>query len=211
MQHLLELLGLPREPEDGAFPAGLGRVIVWNRKPAAICLRKADAGQWRTLVKNALREGGVDWTYSNHITLRRGPYIVCHVMEESVHETPKVFVGRFVDLLADGYPVISQKTVLPGDGALLYDLDRLEKGRFSVIATAARIVSAEIGDSSLCLRAQAADQVLVFIRLRLPFVPAACRTSEADLFWQYDAASQTMLVSFRSGGKEITLWADAQR
>ena len=205
MQHLFELLGLPREPKDGAFPVGWGRVIVWNRSPAALCLRKAEADQWRTLVKNALREWGVDWAYSNHITLRRGPYVICQVMEESAQEAPKVFEGRFVDLLSDGYPVISRKTVLPGDGALLYDLDKLVKDRFAVIATAARIVSAEMGDSSLCLRVHAADQLLVYIRLRLPFVPAACRSEDADISWQYDPASQTALISYRSAGREIAL------
>lgn len=205
MQHLFALLGLPRQPEDGAYPMGRGRVIVWNQSPAALCLRKADADQWRTLVKNALREGGVDWAYSNHITLRRGPYVICQVMEESAREAPKVFEGRFVDLLADGYPVIETKTVKPGDGALLYDLDKLEKGRFAVIATAARIVSAEMSGSSLRLRAHAADQVLVFMRLRLPFAPAACRSDETDLSWQYDAASQTALIRYRSAGREIAL------
>lgn len=208
MQHLFELLGLPREPKGGVSPVGRGRVIVWNKKPAALCLRKADADQWRTLVKNVLREGGVDWEYSNHITLRRGPYVICQVMEESAQDEPKVFTGRFVDLLADGYPVISRKTVNPGDGALLCDLDKLEKDRFAVIATAARIVSAETGDSSLCLRAQAADQVLVYMRLRLPFAPSVCRSDVTGLSWQYDPVSQTVLISFRSTGREITLWLE---
>ena len=216
MQHLFDTLGLPREPADGVFPVGKGSATVWNRMPASICLRKAEADRWRDIMKNTLREGGIDWVYSNHLTLHRGPYVISQVMEESVYQTPKEFEGCFVDLMADGYPIITRKTVRPGESALLYDLDRLEKGRFAVIASAARIVSAEVQDASVCFRAHAADQVLVYIRMRLPFVPASFRASDAggipiSATWQYDKATQTALICWRSMGKEITVWADASK
>ncbi len=206
-QHLFSLLGLPREPEGGAYPCGLGRVTVYRQNPARICLSKAQADAWRETVKDALTASGASWTYDNHITLRRGPYVICQVMAESAHSRPRKFTGRFADLMADGFPVVREKTVNPDEGAILCDLDRLPPEGFAVVATAARISDAAQDENALRFTAQTADQVLAHIRLRLPFPPGSvCASADgkpADVSWQYHKESRTALLTWRSSGKAV--------
>ncbi len=204
-RHLFSLLGLPEEPETGVYSAGQGRVIVYRQNPAGICLSRENAGAWRETVKKALEDGGASWRYENHLTLRRGPYVVCQVMTESVHQRPRRFTGLFADLLADGFPIIHEKTVKPDEGALLYDLDRLPPDGFFVIGTAARITGAVVEENTVRFTVQTADRVLAHIRLRLPFSPASVSASieneNADLCWRYDAESRTVQLIWRSTGK----------
>ncbi len=208
MQHLFEIMGLPREPEKDEYRFGEGRVVLFRQTPAKICLKKASADAWRETVRAVLRDGGAKWTYENHILLRRGPYLICHVMDESVHAEPKVLNGRFVDLMADGYPVIHQKTVEPGGSALLYDMNAHGKKGFAVIASAARVLEAQESGNGLRIRAHAADGVLVYLRFRIPFIPIEAQAEDEEkravpLTWEYDAETQTALLSWRSAGREI--------
>lgn len=206
-QHLFSLLGLPREPESGVYPCGMGRVTIYRLNPARICLSKEQADSWRETVKEALNAGGVSWQYDNHITLRRGPYIISQVMAESVHDRARQFTGHFADLMADGFPIVHEKTVCPDEGALLYDLDRLPQDSFAIIGTAARISDWQTDENVLRFTAQAADKVLVQIRLRLPFAPSAVsahtESGPKDVPWRYDPESRTILLTFRSNGKAV--------
>ena len=206
-QHLFSLLGLPREPESSVYSCGQGRAVVCRQHPAKICLSKEQADAWREIVKDALENGGVHWQYQNHITLRRGPYIICQVMVESVHGRPRQFTGLFADLMADGFPIVHEKTARPDEGALLYDLDRLPPDSFAIIGTAARISDGQADKNALRFTAQAPDRVLVHIRLRIPFVPNTVSLTignePTDVSWQYDAESRTILLSYRSGGKSV--------
>ena len=209
-QHLFETLGLGRSPEEGEYAFGKGRVVVCCLLPARLSLKKADADAWRKVVRDTLRRGGVEWTWRNDITLRRGPYIICEVMDESVTDRPKTFEGRFVDLMADGFPVITGKTVRPDEGALLYDLDTLGAQDFAILGTCARLWDVEISGDALSFRAKAADQVLVQIRLHLPFllkdVSAADEDGQAvDVACAMDEKTGTALLTYRSVDRAVTI------
>jgi hypothetical protein len=209
-QHLFEAMGLGRTPEEGEYAFGKGSVVVYSRTPAKICLKKAYADEWRTLVKTVLAKAGVEWTYRNDITLRRGPYIISEVMDESVNDQPKVFSGCFADLMADGFPIVSEKTVRPDEGALLYDLAALKPGEFRVIATAARILDAQVEESTVCFEAKTADKILTHIRLQLPYalknVKAVDEMGEAvELEYVYDEMTGTARFTYRSADRKVTI------
>ena len=209
-QHLFESLGLGRTPEDGEYTFGKGRVAVVRETPARICMSKERADAWRALVRDAMKRSGAPWRWRNDITLRRGPYIICAVMDESVSAEEKVFEGCFADLMADGYPLIRTKRVKPDETAILYDLDRPEKGAFTVIAAAARILDVQAGDSALSFRAKAADRVLTHIRIRLPFPLRNVNGTDengksVDLQYAYDEATETALFTYRSQGRTVTV------
>ena len=209
-QHLFETMGLARAPEDGDYAFGHGRIVVYNQLPARISLKKEYADAWRRLVKEALARGGVDWTWRNDITLRRGPYVICEVMDESVSEEPKVFEGCYADLMEEGFPIISRKVVRPDGGAILYDLNSIGPNGFTVIGTAARLSEARVGEETLSFRAKTADRVLARIRARLPFpLQQVTATDESGvavaLDYDYDEATGTALFTYRSEDKAVTI------
>jgi len=201
-RHLMDLAGLGTDPADGAYAVGQGRIVVWNKMPAAICLDKAVSDDYRERVRAALEACGIRWAYRNDLTLRRGPYIISSVMNQSVSEESKVFEGRFVDLLENDYPVITRKEVRPDECAILLDLDKVEKEAFRVLGTAARVLSAEQTEDSLALKLKAADRVKVYIRLRLPREMAVAEAS-ATVEGIWDEASSSILLSYDSTGDEI--------
>ncbi len=209
-EHLFDCLGLGPAPEAGEYAYGSGRVVVYRQLPARICLKKKYAKQWRSLVKAALKKGGVNWKYRNDITLRRGPYVISEVMDESVSDEAKVFTGRFADLMEDGFPIVAEKTVKPDEGALLYDLTRLPKGQFAVVATAARIMDPQVGEDGLSFRAKTADKVVTHMRLALPYPLRDVFAEDEDgnaveIQYQYDEPTGTALFTYLSRDKAVTV------
>ena len=203
-RHLMDLAGLGTNPEDGAYPVGKGRILVWNKIPAAICLDKAISDDYRERVRAALEECGIRWAYRNDLTLHRGPYIISSVMNQSVSEESKIFEGRFVDLLENDYPIITRKEVKPDECAILLDLDKVEGEEFRVLGTAARVLSADETEGGLTLKLKAADRVKVYTRLRLPKQMAVAEAStEVEGFWDKDSSS--ILLVYDSTGDEITV------
>ena len=211
-QHLFGALGLGRTPAEGTYAYGSGRVILRSATPARFCLNREASDAWRETVRETLALGGVTWNYRNDITLRRGPYIICEVMDESVSADAKVFEGQYADLMADGFPVISKKTVCPDEGAILSDLTAYPRGKFAIIATAARVLDVDIGEREMTLHVKSADRVLTHIRIMPPFeirlVTSVDGDGQAiDVAFESDAASGTVLFTYRSQGKAVTMTA----
>src|SRR5690606_37181679 len=86
-----------------------------------------------------LNEPQIRWTPGNYFAIRRGPYVIASVMEESVHDRPLALNGRYVDLFDPRLPVVHNVTIPPGKQALLDDLDHESASRGKIIAASSRI------------------------------------------------------------------------
>ena len=207
--HLFELAGLKGPVTDGSYPVGNGKLLVWNQIPARITLDRKLSDEYRKMIHSALADRGICWEYRNDLTLRRGPYVISAVMDESVSASPKVIEGRFVDLLEVGFPIITHKEILPDQCALLLDLDAVEGEEFRVIGTCARITPVD-SQKGLCLKLQAADRIRAFARLRLPFVARevtarATGGNAVSVDWNWDENTNTVLIAYDSTGEEVSV------
>ena len=203
-------MGLARALEAGEYAFGHGRIVVYGQLPARICLKREYADAWRALVKDTLAKGGVGWQWRNDITLRRGPYVICEVMDESVTAEPKVFEGCYADLMENGFPIISRKVVHPDGGALLYDLNSTRPNQFTIIGTAARLSDARVSEEGVSFRAKAANLVLTHIRVRLPFPLEKVTATDENgaavaLDCDYDETTGTALFIYRSEDKAVNI------
>lgn len=197
-QHLFGAAGLGRDPAEGSYPIGKGRIHILKQLPAAICLKKDLSDSYRSLVRAALEQAGIRWEYRNDLTLRRGPYIISGVMDESVTDAPKVLRGRFADLMAEGYPIITEKVIPPDGCALLFDLEKAEA--FRIIATSARVDDFEEEENALRFTLRTADKVRSHTRLLLPKKPAGV---DFPGTWEWDSDSRTLLLRYDSDGAKI--------
>lgn len=170
-QHLFEACGLPFSVTEGSFDVGDGHITIYPVTPAKISTTPKMTEDYRNLVKDVLTGRGVQWQYRNDLTLRRGPYIISAVMNESVTSEGKVFSGMFVDLLQPEYPIITEKEVLPDGNAVLFDLAKIETDDVRVIGTSARLNSLDVREDGFRMQAKAADRIEVTICLRLPKKP----------------------------------------
>lgn len=211
-QHLFEMADMERAPKDGSYPVGRGKILVWNMLPARLCLDRAPAQDYRELVRRALLECSVDWQYRNDLTLHRGPYIISAVMDESVHDKPKVFEGLYADLLENDYRIITRKEIRPDENAILFDFAKIEKEEFRIIGTSARIEAAEPLENGIRFRLKTADNIRVFVRVRLPrpadWVYAADEEgNRVSISMEWEERTRTLMFSYDSHARAVYVTA----
>lgn len=209
-QHLFRLCDLPEDPENGRYAVGNGALTVLKITPASICLTKEAADSWRELVRKTLRQVGLTWEYRNDLTLHRGPYVICGVMDESVSDAPKVFEGLYADLLENDYAIITRKEVAKDDNAILFDFGKIEKESFRVIGTAARIDDVQLEENRFRMTMKAADRIHVFARLRMPGKVVEAAAVDEDgravaLGYRWDDHTHTVLLDYESESRCVTV------
>lgn len=209
-RHLFEMLDLPRTASDGTYPAGKGQIVIHAIPPARLCLDRQAADEYRALVARVLKDAGCSWTPSNHLTLRRGPYVISAVMDESIDAAPKVFRGVFADLLENHYPIITEKRVLPDGNAILFDFAKIEDEPVRIVGTSARVFSLECTTAGFSMTLKAANRIRVFTRVRLPHRVTALKLTDeqnqpvlAD--WEWNRTTRTLLLSYLSRGQSIAV------
>ncbi len=211
-QHLFELADMERNPEDGCYPVGKGKIYVWNLLPARICLSGELAREYRELVRGALKACEIDWQYRNDLTLHRGPYIISAVMDESVNEEPKRFEGLFADMLENDYRIIGYKEIGPDENTILFDFSKIAGEEFRVIGTSARVEKAEPSESGIRFRLKTADNIRAFLRVRLPRPVSRVSGTDEDgnpvsVSMEWEERTRTLLVSYDSHAKAVEVTA----
>jgi len=148
----------------------------------------------------------------SHLMMHRGPYVIAACMEESVSAAPVTLRGLYADILESGFPILRQKTLQPGDNALLFDLDAIENEPLRIIGTSARIFALQDEDGKITLTCKAAADITVHIRLRLPrSVHTATATDESGsslpVSCLWDEESRTALLTLQSTNQltQVTL------
>ena len=215
-QHLFEMAGMEKNPADGIYPVGRGKVIIWNMLPARLCLKKELTKAYRELVKDGLTGCGLDWQYRNDLTLHRGPYIISAVMDESVNDSPKKFQGLFADMLENDYRIIYNKEIKPDENAILFDFSKIEQEEFRVIGTSARVEKAEEVEGGIFFRLMTADNIKAFMRVRLPRPVEKVSALDEDgnsvsVSMEWDDRTRTLLISYDSHAKAVVVtaqWAE---
>lgn len=204
LEHLLRLLELPEDAGDGTYPVGRGRLTLWRMNPARLCANADLADRYRAMVRELLPE----WKPCNYLAVRRGPYRIAAVMEESVHEDPLILRGQFVDLLDGRLGVCTEKIISPGENAILFDLDAIQEEPVRIVGTSARVYELECGENAFHLELKAADRIRISLRVRLP-KPVRTLSAQDEsgtpfpLEWEWDPLSRTLLLSCHSSNRLI--------
>ena len=127
-QHLFETLGLT----DGQFTGkpvkiGNGSVIWLRENPASFALSEQGDTRLTTTVKHAAEAAGLTWKETNHLALKRGPYLIAAGLDESIQAPPEILTGRFVNLFDPQLRLQQSFTIDPGSRYFLLDLDAVKK------------------------------------------------------------------------------------
>ena len=211
LEHLLRLLEVSGDAPDGVYPCGEGRLALLRRCPSDFCTDPAAAERYAALVGEL---AGVK-PDANFISIRRGEYVVSAVMDESVSDRPLTHRGLFVDMLDPELPVVIEKTVRPGEYAVLTDLAR-GPGETAVVGTSIRVNGLTENENGFVLIGCGAD-CDARIRLRLPKAPASVRCTvrsafaenagetEVPIAAEWDEKSGTVLLRFRNTAGETRI------
>jgi len=209
-KHLFELFGFENYPENGTYSFGKGSLSMLNLAPAKLTLNTEIAAFYREYIRGILLERGEKWEYRNDLTLRRGPYVISAVMDESVNDEPKVIKGHFVDMLSSEYNIITEKVIKPDEVTVLFDLDYIKDETFRILASGSRIFNFDITDEGFTSEMKAADLIKSYIRVRLPKeVKSVTATDEdgnnVEITLDWDEESRSALMTYESSDKLIKL------
>lgn len=216
-QHLFEMLELPLNPENGVNRAGNGIVMVWNISPSRLCLNSEVADEYRTHIKELLALRGNDWQYGSTLTLRRGPYIISAVMDETGAGRKESgeghsFKGLFADMFANDYAIVTEKQIKPDENTILFDFSKIEGEDWRIIGCSARVFSLDstADGSAFTMKVKAADKIKAFIRIRLPKAAASLTAEDENgnpvvMDYVWDEASQTALLRYDSTNQTLLI------
>jgi hypothetical protein len=201
-EHLYECLGLGRTPADGVYSVGKGQVCVHGVHPSAIAKEpeKCDAylGAFTALMEAAKQP----FTSGNDLVMRRGPYVVSAVLDESQHALAHTIEGTYIDMFSDTLRVVQNPVVEPGDVALWYDVNAAEAP--DILAASGRVEDYELTENGMTFTLLGPSAMKAALRIRLPkgktaaTVSASVKSEAIDAIIEVETLGGTALVSFES-------------
>lgn len=185
---------------------GAGWIHALENAPSFLAKEADGADTLIRIVGALLEKKGETLKTQNYLKLRRGPYVMASVMDESVSEEPLHLAGRFVDMLDPMLPVVREKTLQPNERTLLYDLEwsetHLDNAKVTAAACRVREEKDESGVLSFVARGPAATRARM--RVLLPNPPKSLSTAPGIYVGQqWDEESKTLWLDFDNRAEDI--------
>lgn len=211
--HLFEAMGMPLAPAEGEYSYGKGTVYVSRIDPKDYVLTEGAARKLVSIVERMFREKakGGKIEYKNNFHLKRGPYDVIAVVDESVDNKPYTLNGLYIDLFDPSLPVVKKKVIKPGSQALLYDVRRVDdRKKPQILASASRAYEEVRTSSSYSYIAKSPAETHNVSRVLLPAKPKTVKVNGEDVFdpLAWDSSSRTYLVEFENDPEGVSVAFD---
>ncbi len=211
-EHLFAALGLGRTPNDGVYAVENGFVGVFCRHPAAIARESTICEAYLAQFASLLASAGCTKAPANALVLRRGPYTVVSVLEETGIDTPCTLEGRYVDLFDHALSVVTDPSFAPGTVRLLRSLDDDSCG---ILAASGRVSAEVSAKHALQFTLTGPSEMTAAVRIRLPDgIDPAALSASATVSGEviacevgFEPVGNTALLTFASSpdGVEVTV------
>jgi hypothetical protein len=211
-QHLFKLLGINPAKDNQKFKVGKGTVYVLRQNPKEFVLQANNDSTFVSLVKNGYEKDSKagELTFKNSLYLERGPYDIVSVMDENADSKPYTIKGPVIDLFDPQLPVLAEKTINPGEQALLYVVGRVaDKTKPQVLTSASRIYEENIQSGSYSFVAKSPAKTLNSARVLLPSQPKTTTVTDSkgqtitDVKTSWDPSSNTLYLGFANSPEGI--------
>lgn len=205
--HLFQLMGLTAGPASGVYSYGDGKVYVLRMDPKEFVMQD-NATQLLSTVKEAYEQQAKAGTlvWKNNLVLERGAYDLIAVMEESVSASPVVRKGLFIDLFDAKLPILTEKTVKPGEQAFLLNLERVQlKHQPQVLASAGREYQENWDGKRFTCVSKGPINTTNAMRVLFPVKPKRVKANGKNLPFTWDKLSHTAFVSFENNPAGVKL------
>lgn len=215
-EHLFELLKIKANAEgDKRFAVGKGSVYVIRQHPKEFVMEaKGSSKRFIELVQQAYEKDAKagKLVFKNNFYLKRGPYDVVAVMDENTSTEPYVVKDPVIDLFDPQLPVLTNKTIKPGEQALLYNLTRVpNKKKPQVLAAASRVYNEAVTANGYTFLSKSPVNTTNSMRLMLPAAPKETVLTDSkgekltDVKTSWDAATSTYYLSFENSPEGTTV------
>ena len=197
--NLFEKIGIGYNPAEGTYSYGKGKICVIRLNPKEYVI---ESGNDKILVDKVVslfeQSSRRKPEFKNSFYLERGPYTIISVLDESVNDNDYPVNGLFIDLFDPQLPVLTHKTVKPGEQAYLYDIHRKDHCPH-VLASASRIYDEKITSRSYSFTAKSPLNTTNIMRVLLPAAPLSYSatlngTKQTLSKFEWDENSKTVLI-----------------
>ncbi|MBB4035492.1 hypothetical protein GGR21_001385 [Dysgonomonas hofstadii] len=212
--HLFEKLGLGASPAEGKYKVGKGTVHIIRQDPKEYVLSAGGDAKLievtKKLYENVAKAGTLHFKNNFHLT--RGNYELISVVDESVSDGIFTIKGLFIDLFDPLLPILTEKTVQPGNQSMLFNIKSVkDKKNPQVLATAARISEEKRAKNLYSFIAKSPVETTNIMRILLPNRPQKCIITNPDgsllatATWEWDKNSNTTLIKFENNPDGISV------
>ncbi|HEY3861773.1 MAG TPA: hypothetical protein VGO59_07790 [Verrucomicrobiae bacterium] len=212
-QHLFEQLRLEK---DNPAPRRVGKgQVVWIHRDPAELAASADGG---AILADAVRKAAqsmeafpfphFQWSETNCLLLRRGPYVIADGLDESIPGAPRALHGRFINLFDSELRVQRDITLAPNSRFVLFDIDAPEAAGRALLAAACGAVTVKEGADGATIMVEGVEHTQGLAVLRAPGAPSSVLLGgQAPENVRYDAAEKLLWVRFanEASPRELTV------
>jgi len=210
-EHLFESLGLSNEKEQSIYEIDKGVLGFLNISPEDCANDRKSADMYRDLITTCLNTNNhqVELEEKNYFMVKRGPYRIAAVMDESISAAPLKLNGHFVNLFDPALPVITQLQLNPEDMTLLYDLDDdMPETEMKVIAASSRIEDVIHHDSGFEMVVKGPEKIKAVARIFCPKKPVQANLiighNSTSIEWDWHEESKTIFVQYSHSSTDST-------
>lgn len=218
-EHLFELLKI-KAPATGdqRVAVGKGSVYIIRQHPKEFVMESKGDTRFVELIKQAYEKDAKagKLAFKNSFFLKRGPYDIVAVMDESLGKESYTVNEPVIDLFDPQLPVLKSKTIEPGEQALLYNLGRVKnKKQPQVLASASRVYEESVKPNEYSFISKSPVNTTNSMRVLLPKAPVETVLTNTKgekltgVKTSWDAASFTYYLSFENdpeGTKVYLKW-----
>ncbi len=202
-EHLFEELGLSARPGDGTYTCGKGKVVVIRKDPKHFALQAGgDLSYFSEVARMYKDRTSKDLVTKNNLVVKRDPYVIAAVMNESVSSEPLKLTGLYIDLFDKDLPVLAEKVIHPGEQGYLYDLRKISgQSKAKVLCGASRVYDEKIDKQSYSFVAKSPANTTNQSRILLPKQPVKVLVNgkeEQPVEKMWDNRSKTLLLGFEN-------------
>ena len=198
--HLFAQLGLPAGAPAGVYPCGNGTLTVLRQDPADYVL--APGGEQALLSAVEAAIGPISIT--NTLELKRGPYRIVAVLDESPDTRPHEVEGCLIDLYDPALPVVTRREIPAGTQALFYDVRKADKAP-CILAAASRAYQEKRSRRSYSYVCKGPADTYNITRILLPAQPSALTLDGEKAAYDWDPASSTVFLRFPNSPDGVTV------
>jgi len=209
--HLFEKMDISKNPEEGMYKFGSGRIYIIREDPKHFVLKPNNDDKYFSTIKEIYNGQAKKEPLKtkNNYYLERGPYTIAAVLDESVSDKPLTLSGLYIDLFNKDLPVLTKKVINPGEQAYLYDIKKLkEKGKAQVLCGASRVYDENQNSNGYSFTAKSPINTTNVSRVYLPKKPKNLTIDgkeEQNIDNQWDEKSKTYLLGFENNPDGVNI------
>jgi hypothetical protein len=207
--HLFEQLGLSGKISDlDEKPRKVGKgFVTWlHENPTRFAANSDGDARLVKMVMEAASAARLKWRESNHLLLRRGPYIVAAGLDESIAAEAAKLRGNFVNLFDPQLRRLSTVDVSAGKRFFLLDLDQARGKGPRVLASACKAIPTSTSNTlSLAVEGVAGTPAVVLLQTGKKAPQKVTLSGQPLNDYEYSAADGLLWIRFPNESKPQVL------